>query len=188
MSAKDKIDLEIFKVITSTIIKAENLESMGDKLVQVLVSALGIKGSTIFALNPETAELEIMAASGLSMAYVNKGPLLAGKSISFEANREAVVISDISKTNRLQYPEYAKEEGIAAVVSVPITFHNRIIGALRLYHHEVWDVSEKDLDSIKVIASNIGVAMMYSRIMNALIAIKSTVSDIHSVWLEPKVE
>ena len=32
--------------------------------------------------DPETEELEVLASSGLSMKYLNKGPLFTGKSIT----------------------------------------------------------------------------------------------------------
>jgi hypothetical protein len=46
---------------------------MSNQLTQILVGALGIMGATIFVLNPELEELEILASSGLSVNYINKG-------------------------------------------------------------------------------------------------------------------
>lgn len=186
MSA-NKIDIDVIKLITRAIARSDSLDAMGNQLTQLLVSAMEIKGATIFALNPESEELEILASFGLSIRFVNKGPVIAPKSIGWAANREPVLISDISESDQLQYPDQAKEEGIASIVSIPVIFHGRIIGALRLYHGDVWDITEEDLDALNVIAENIGMAMMYSRILNALTAIKSTVNDIHSVWLETAV-
>ena len=62
-----------------------------------------------------------------------------------------VVIADISASDLLQYPQEAKAEGIAAIFSVPIKFARRTIGELRIYHHERWDISERDLDSLMVL-------------------------------------
>lgn len=183
----NKIDIDVIKLVTRTIARSDNLDTMGNQLTQVLVSAMEIKGATIFALNPDTEELEILASFGLSIAFVNKGPVLAPKSIGWSANREAVVISDVSESDRLQYPDQAKDEGIAAIVSIPVVFHGRIIGALRLYQGEVWEISDPDLDALNVIAENIGMAMMYTRILNALQSVKNTVNDVHTVWLETNI-
>ena len=183
----NKIDIEVIKLIIRAIARSDSLDAMGNQLTQLLVSAMEIKGATLFALNPVTEELEILASFGLSVHFVNKGPVIAPKSIGWAANRESVIISDTSSSDQLQYPDQAKEEGIASIVSIPVIFHGRIIGALRLYHHEVWEISEEDLDALNVIAENIGMAMMYSRILIALRDVKSTVNDIHSVWLESAV-
>ena len=54
-------------------------------------------------------------------------------------------------------------------------FLNEIIGALRLYHHEVWNISQQDLDSLHLLAENIGLAMTYTRLLNAVKSIAEIV-------------
>jgi len=183
MSAQEKIDIDLFKVVFRAMAHSNNLEIMATHLTQLLVAALEIKGCTIFALNPELNELEDLASFGLSMSYLEKGPILSDKSIADTFKGKPIVISDVNDTNRLQYPQDAKEEGIGAIVSVPVNFSGRVIGALRLYHHDVWDIPERDVDSLLVLAENIGLAMTYTRVFNALTTIRSTVDDIHSIWL-----
>ena len=186
MAIKDKIDLNIFKIITRAVIGSYDLDVMANQLAQLLVGTMEIKGCTIFVLNPETDELEVLTSFGLSTNYMNKGPVSIGQSIGWTSKIEPIVISDITKSDRLQYPENAKEEGIGAIVSLPITYHSKIIGALRLYHYETWDVSDVDLDSLSVLAENIGRAMISARIFNAFQSVKDTVNEVHTIWLEPK--
>lgn len=183
MAVEDKINIDIFKVVTRAIAESDDLGIMVNYLTQFLTGALDIKGCTIFALNIETKELEVLASFGLSINYLNKGPILSVKSLGAVNRGEPVVISDVSETNRLQYPEEAKKEGIGAIVSIPVIFNELNIGALRLYHHEPWDVSEQDLDSLLLLGENIGLAMTYTRLLNALQAIKDTFDDMHTIWL-----
>jgi len=183
MSAEERIDIDLFKVVFRAMAHSDNLEIMANRLTQLLVAALEIKGCTIFILNPESNELEDLASFGLSIGYLEKGPVLSGKSIADTFKGKPIVISDVSHTDRLQYPQNAKAEGIGAIVSVPITLYGRVIGALRLYHNKVWDISDRDVDSLMVLAENIGLAMTYTRVLNALKTIRYTVDDIHSVWL-----
>ena len=183
MSAQEKIDIDLFKVVFRAIAQSDNLEIMANHLTQLLVAALEIKGCTIFALNPESNELEDLASFGLSMSYLEKGPVLSDKSISNTFKGKPTVIPDVNNTDRLQYPQDAKDEGIGAIVSVPINFNGRVVGALRLYHNDVWDISDRDIDSLLVLSENIGLAMTYTRVLNALKTIRYTVDDIHSIWL-----
>ena len=183
MSIQAKIDMEMFKVVTRSIAQSDNLDVMTTHLAQLLVGALGIKGCTIFALNIAAQELEILASFGLSHEFLNKGPVLSAKSIAGTVKGETVVISDISSSEGLQYPEAAVEEGIRAIVSLPIKIYGKVIGALRLYHRDVWEVSEQDLDSMLLLAEIIGLAMNYTRLLNALKSVQETVGDIHTVWL-----
>ncbi|MGD8520216.1 MAG: GAF domain-containing protein [Desulfobacterales bacterium] len=187
MSVQEKIDINIFKIVFRAIAHSDNLEIMANHLTQLLVAALEIKGCTIFALNPESEELEVLASFGMSMGYVHKGPVLSKKSISATLKGDPIVVQDVDNTDLLQYPEDAKKEGIGAIVSVPIKFYGKVIGALRLYHHDVWDISEQDVDSLLVLAENIGLAMTYTRVLKALRTIRYTVDDIRGFWmLEPE--
>lgn len=183
MSAEEKIDIDLFKVVFRAIAQSDNLEIMANHLTQLLVAALELKGCTIFALNVELDELEVLASFGLSMDYVQKGPVLSDKSIADTFGGKPFVIRDVKNTDKLQYPQDAEKEGIGAIVSVPINFSEKVIGALRLYHHEVWDISDRDLDSLSVLSENIGLAMTYTRVLKALKTIRYTVDDIHGIWM-----
>ncbi len=60
----------------------------------------------------------------------------ADKSIAETLDGQTVLILDTSNDSRVQYPEEAKKEGIASVLSVPITVKGQIIGVLRIYTSE----------------------------------------------------
>ena len=188
MVVEDKIDLDIFKVVNRAIAESNNLVVMVNYLSQLLVGALEIKGSVIFILNPESKELEALTSFGLSTKYMTKGPLSIDRSIGATLRKEPVIIQDINVTNRLQYPEEAKKEGIGAIVSIPIMFHHEAIGALRLYHHKAWDVSKHDIDSLMLLGENIGLAMTYTRVVQALSSVKDAINDVHSIWLSTNKE
>ena len=183
MASKDNIDIGIVKMICRSIDKRDDLEQIATNLTHGFVGTLGIKGCTIFALNPETEELEMLASSGLSIAYLNKGPVLASKSLEQESMGQPIVIADVSTSDRLQYPENAKTEGIGAIISLPIKLADEFIGALRLYHYEPWEISENDVDTLGLIAEYLGLVMMYARLKNALLTVKETVNEVHDVWL-----
>jgi signal transduction protein with GAF and PtsI domain len=186
MPAEEKIDIDLFKVVFKAMAQSDDLEIMTNHLTQLLVAALEIKGCTIFAINPETGELEVLASFGLSMGYVHKGPLQKDKSIGASIKGQPIVIRDVNKSDRLQYPEDAKKEGIGAIVSIPIKFYDSVIGALRLYHQDIWDISEKDVDSLSVLTRNIGLAMAYTRLLKTVKEIKYNIDDIESLWYSPR--
>ncbi len=178
MSAEDKIDINIFKVVTHAIAESDDLEVMANHLTQLLVGTLDIKGCSLFVLNPQTRELENLASFGLSVSYLNKGPIVFDKSIGCILDEESIVIKNIEKSDLLQYPDEAKSEGIAAIVSTPIMFAGNTLGALRLYHREPWDISERDVDSLMLLSEHIGLALRYTRLLNAMQSVKETVNEI----------
>jgi len=184
MQTEDRISIDIFKVVTRAIAESSHLEIMAKHLAQLIIGALEIKGATIFAINMETKELEVLGSFGLSIRYMNKGPLYINRSIKNVEKHKAVVVRDVRNSDLLQYSADAIQEGIGAMVSVPISFSGHVIGVLRLYHHEEWDISERDLDSLFVLAEIIGLAMMYARMSNAIQEVNTIVGDVHEAWLK----
>jgi len=182
MRTENKIDLNIITVVNKAITASDNLEIMCTHLTQLLVTTLEIKGCSIFILNPESHELEILTSFGLSISYLNKGPVLTTKSIADSIKGIPIIVRDINRSDKLQYPENAIAEGIGAIVSLPIKFRSRVIGAIRLYHHEPWDLSERDIAFLQCLADNVGLSMTYTRLLNALQIVKEAVTDIHTVW------
>jgi GAF domain-containing protein len=127
MVVSDKVDIRLFKVVTRAISESEDLDTMAQQLTQLLVATLGLKGATLFLINFETDELEAVASSGLSAAYLNKGPVLVRQSIYKQTKGQPVVISDLTETDLLQYPQDARKEGIQAIVSLPIQLSGRMV-------------------------------------------------------------
>jgi GAF domain-containing protein len=185
MQGKDQIDIKLFKLVSRAMAESDDLEIMATHLTQLLVSTLEVKGCAIFVLNPQSEELEVLASFGLSIEYMNKGPVILNKSISGRPKGEPTVITDVSESGLLQYPKYAETEGIKAIASLPVQFKGRIIGTLRLYHRQPWQLSEQDLDFLTLLADNIGMAMMYTRLLHALKSVKASVDAVHAVWLQP---
>ena len=178
MKREDRIDVETFKIVSKAIAASDNLEIMTHHLSQLLVAALQIKGCSLFVLNRSTKELEALASSGLSAAYLSKGPVMSDKSISSALNGTPVIIKDIAEDDRLQYPEEARKEGIQAILSIPILFSGEPLGVLRLYHHEVWDITERDCESLLILAEHIGLSLQYTRLLNSLRTIIEAVKNL----------
>lgn len=183
MTEQNSINLEIYKVLIQTISEASDIDIMSQKLTQILVGALGIKGAALYILDPAREEFELLASAGLSIEYVNKGPILVDKSIKIASNREPVVVSDITTSDKLQYPEKAAEEGVRAIISHPIVMRGKVIGSLRLYNSQPWEPSGEEMFFVEMLSQNLGVALMYFRVANAVATVKETINDIHPVWL-----
>ena len=183
MSKENKIALSTINVFNKAITESDNLETLCAQLNQLLVGALEIKGSAIFLLNPDTQELENVSSFGLSLSYLNKGPILTQKSIADAVKGKPVIIQDVNQSDKLQYPEAAKAEGIGAIISMPVNFRGSVIGALRLYHYETWSLSERDVTFLQCLSDHLGLAMTYTRLANTLQAVKEAVSSIHPLWL-----
>jgi len=183
MQTDNKLNFDSFQLIINIIFDAINPEVLGSQLTHLLVTTMGIKGASVFIVNPRKDELEILSAEGLSLEYVNKGPILVDKSIKLESNLKPVIIADTNASEKLQYPDKAKEEGVRSIISLPINLKGKIIGALRVYDAEPWEISQQDLSYLEVITCYLAMALRYFRLAAAIQTTKDTFNNIHSIWL-----
>jgi GAF domain-containing protein len=88
----------------------------------------------------------LVAAQGLSEKYLKKGQVDLDKSISEALSGRPVAIYDATTDPRIQYPQEAKEEGIATLVAVPMVAKGKVIGVLRLVTGEPREFTMEEVD------------------------------------------
>ena len=132
------------------------------------VNILNVKGCTIFLLDRAGKKLIVGSSCGLSENYVKKGPVDSEKSIVSTLSGEWVMISDVENDNRIQYRDEAKEEGIASILSVPMSVKGTIIGVLRIYISDSRTFSDIENEFISVLAEIGSIGIENARIYDHL--------------------
>jgi len=161
---KQLINYETLVRITKGISHSRDPEEVVLMTVEGIKTALDVKACALFLINRKTDELEIAGSHGLSSEYINKGPLSALQSIVQTLEEGPVAIYDVTDDPRLQYPDAAKKEGIASILSVPIIMRGRLIGALRVYTSELWEFTLEDVSFVQALAQLAGMAIEMSRL------------------------
>ena len=105
-------------------------------MVASVARSLEAKACSIMLLTPDHQELLHTAAYGLSRDYVQKGAVLAAKSMAETLAGKPVVIIDATHDERIQYHKAQEKEGIFSILSVPIRLRGEIIGVMRVYTAE----------------------------------------------------
>ncbi|MCG6892872.1 MAG: GAF domain-containing protein [Desulfobacteraceae bacterium] len=150
--------------ITRSLSRSRKPEEIIQMTVEKIPATLGIKGCALFLIHPETNEMELAAAYGLSQEYLNKGAVSALRSIADSLNDGPVAVYDVSDDPRIQYPEAAKKEGIASILSVPILVGDDAIGAVRVYSAETWEFTLDDVNFVQSLAQIAGILIDMSRL------------------------
>jgi len=114
---------------------------------------------SILTFDPENKRLVHRSTWGLPHAYLHKGLLSADASLGEVFTEEPVVITDVSRDKRIQYPKQASEAGIKSVVGVPIRMGRVLLGSLRVYTKEPYEFSNHDVKFLKTIAELIGITL-----------------------------
>jgi GAF domain-containing protein len=165
---KQLLNYETLLKVSKAISHSKDQEEVILMTVDSIKTALQAKGCTLFLMNRQTNDLEVAASFGLSEGYLNKGPVSAFRSIAQTLEDGPVAIYDVTDDPRLQYPEEARQEGIASILSVPVLAGGHIIGALRVYTAEPWEFTMEDVNFVQAMAGMAGMAIDMSRLYKGM--------------------
>ena len=132
--------------------------------------ALSAKACSIRLLDRQGKTLLSGTSHGLSKGYLRKGTVEVAKSkIDQETLTGKVVqIKDAGNDPRFQYPDAAREEGIASVMALPLTVEGRAIGVMRLYCDNIREFEPSEIHFATAIANLSAMAIENARLHQAL--------------------
>ena len=160
---KQLLNYETLLKVAKAISHSRDPEEVVLMTVDSIKTALEAKGCTVFLINRKTNEMEVAASYGMTDEYINKGPVSALRSIAQSLEDGPIAIYDVTDDPRIQYPEEAKKEGIASILSVPIVAGGDLIGALRVYTSEPWEFTLEDVNFVQGMAYMAGMAIDMAR-------------------------
>jgi Nif-specific regulatory protein len=155
------IEFTVLYEISQLIGSTPNCQEVLFDILATFHSRLGMNRGTITLLNPETGELEIRAAHGMTEEEVKRGRYLVGEGITGKVveTGEPVVVPQIEKEplflNRTQSRNDLKKTDIS-FICVPVKIGSTIYGALsvdRLFNEDT--AFEEDVRLLSIVASAI---------------------------------
>jgi len=166
--------VETSRAVNSTLNLSEVLTTIARQATEVM----GVKASSIRLLDEDRRFLEVVAAHGLSDAYLTKGKVDPQRS---EMDRitlqgKPVALLDATTDPRFQYPDEARKEGIRSVLSVPMMLRHQVIGALRLYTADVRRFTDRETEFLMALASQGAAAIQNARAYRQLEELEETKS------------
>jgi signal transduction protein with GAF and PtsI domain len=168
MENKEQLFLRLFRDTCKAINSSRNLADVLNLITKNMISTLNVKACTVYFWEREERILEVIATHGLSESYLKKGPIDADISIADTLKGKSTMIYDTTNDHRIEYPDEAKKEGIASILSVPISVRNKIIGVLRLYTSKRRNFLGDDFEFITCLADMAGIAIDNSRMYNKI--------------------
>jgi signal transduction protein with GAF and PtsI domain len=143
-----------------------DIKDVLNQIVKVIAEDLRAKGCLIRLLDPDTGRLELWASYGLSQAYLDKGPVDAGRAKAETLEGRCVAVYDA--TEYLQYPEEARREGIASLLSVPLLLHGHSIGVLRIYTRKPYEFSADEISLIRMVGEQCALLIHSARLYSLI--------------------
>jgi two-component system NtrC family sensor kinase len=178
----------ISRLVNSTL----DLDEILDTIVVKLPKVLGVKGCSIRLLQPATNRLDLVAASGLSETYLQRGSISREDSISLVLKGEPVSIYDAENDPRVDYHEAIGKEGVKSILVVPIKNESEIIGVLRLLTDVPHSFSTSEIDFTVTMAEEGGNAIEKARTYRKITLLFNQIEEherflqtiLDSLWLQ----
>ena len=128
-------------------------------IVTEVPQAMNARACSLMLLTSDKKELLHAAAYGLSDWFFRKGPIIFDKSISDTLEGTPVNIHHAADDNRVIYSKQIQQEGIASILSIPVTLRDSVVGVMRIYSSEPYLFQSKDI-SFACTAANFGAIVM----------------------------
>ena len=178
---EDKPSFDMYKLLED-LISSYDLETTLSVLARNIVEIIGVKGCTIRLLDEKTKTLQIGAAYGMPKSYLERGPVLLEKHPIDQKvlSGECVSTRDITAEPHVLYLEEAKKAGIKSALSCPLMVQEKAIGVIRLYASEPHDFNDKEIQTMRVLASLGGILVDRAKIwkqMQTLIEISHSINS-----------
>jgi GAF domain-containing protein len=139
-----------------------------DSTVEGLARAIDAKGCSLLLFTPDKKVLLHTVSYGLSKGYAKKGPVSADISLSGALAGRMVAVLDATKDERIQYPEEAKKEGIASILSVPVMLRGEVIGVIRVYTAKPYTFTSEDTYFVGAVANLAAIALENARLLETV--------------------
>ena len=154
------------QAVTSSLEVADVLE----QLVMSTARVLRIKACAIRLLTDDGETLTLRAAYGLSDRYLRKGPVVRAQSPLDHAalQGQVVIVPNVTTNPLFQYPEEARQEGLASVLCVPLRAHGDAIGVMRAYTAESHDFPEIEQEFVQALADLGALALVNARLFETM--------------------
>jgi GAF domain-containing protein len=157
---------KIAEALTSTL----ELQPLLRQVLDNTVMEMNLKAASVRLLDKKHQKLELVAAHGLSEAYLGKGAVSLQQSLIDQRvlNGEPVILYDVAGEEGFQYPAAAAAEGIRSVLAVPLRVKEQPVGVLRVYSAQPRHFTQVGVHFLQSVAGLVAVAIENARLYEAL--------------------
>lgn len=120
-------------------------------------------GASLVLLDTTRKKLIHASSWALPQLYLQKGVLDADKSLSEVLIGQPIVIADVARDDRIQYPEITARAGIVSILGVPIMSGASPVGSIRVYTKQRYEFTNQDISFVTTMASLASVALSQSQ-------------------------
>ncbi|MBX7244733.1 MAG: GAF domain-containing protein [Candidatus Sumerlaeaceae bacterium] len=165
--------------VGQALISPDPLPEVLKKITSAVMELIEIRQCSIMVLN-EKRELVLSAVSGESKSYAQMSPssLALPTMNDMSVQRQPLQVYEVKKAPRAKPRKISGQTAPSSMVSVPIFFHDTLIGMLNIYNSRPRQIGEDEMRLLDGFASLCGIAIenaqRYERVLKAEHSIRQT--------------
>ena len=154
---RKKKNADLLLSITESLNSSLDINNILNIMSAEIADAFNVKGISIRLMDEKEKELKLVASYGLSEKYINKGPV-SKRQLEKSLKNQWEIINDLNP-GEIDYSDEKKEEGIATILSLPITVKEQVIGIMRVYCSKKREFPEDTVSLLRSLARLGGLAI-----------------------------
>ena len=134
---------------------ASTFEGLLETVVDGTRDALRARVSSLYLMDRDELSLTLAATNGLDRHHIGRAIVPVGEGITgrVAARREPIAVRDVAEDERFLWVRGLDQRRfIAAMLSVPLTWHDHVIGVLSVQTEEARDFTTGDIAQLSAIA------------------------------------
>ena len=134
-------------------------------------SLMKAKTCALQLLDEANNRLSLVASFGAGNAYLNKPDVLISESFlgSVVKLKKPLQIENVQTSNAYQQQDIARDEGLIAMLSIPLVFNSVVIGTLNIYKEETYVFSNEEINIAMALAEFSALAIEKARLLERIV-------------------
>jgi signal transduction histidine kinase len=130
-----------------------------DELMRTIVdrttAAMGVEVCSFYLADRDRTRLNLAATNGLDRTQVGRVSLAFGEGITgrVAATRQPIAVADVTQDPRFSWVRGFDIRGLHAMLSVPVVWHENVVGALNVQATAVRDFRKDEIAFLQTIAA-----------------------------------
>ncbi len=166
--------LESLVSVSQTINSTFSLDDALQAIVRETRALLGGRMCSLMMLDSSGEWLELRAHYGAGKEYLSKPRLSAGESFVGIAMRrkKPMQLENVQKSGRYQNASMARKEGLVSLLTVPLLFSGKALGALNLYTGEPHTFADEEVRTLTAYAELSALALEKTRLYDRIVQVE----------------
>jgi signal transduction histidine kinase/putative methionine-R-sulfoxide reductase with GAF domain len=162
---------ESFIAVGQAINSAVDLDDALAAITREACTLMSARTSALQLLDESGDRLALVASHGAGEAYLNKPDVVVSDSFlgSVVHRMKPLQIENIQTSNAYQQQNMAREEGVVALLSVPLVFGGDTTGTLNIYKAEAYVFSNDEIQIAMALAELSAIAIEKARLLERIV-------------------